>query len=266
MLSANGSRQKKSVATLPPGRRGRLPSEVRVAPALHPVGAGHFVSRLAPLAPLSWESMMPKLRLLSAVGEAPPAPDLPEADLYLRLVRGEPRAAVLAWRAYAVMVRGLVVRSLGPSSEVEDRVQDVFAVFFRKIATVKDPSALRAFLFGITIREIRSELRRRRVRRWLQLSATGEPVETAAVGDENARHAFEQLHKVLGALDTREHLAFVLRHFEGYELVEVAEALSCSLATVKRVLSAVETRVWSLAAQDPYLAPYLEPEITESRP
>jgi RNA polymerase sigma-70 factor (ECF subfamily) len=179
-------------------------------------------------------------------------------------VRGEPRAAVLAWRAYAVMVRGLVVRSLGPGAEVEDRVQDVFAVFFRKVATVKDPNALRSFLFGITLHEIRAELRRRRVRKWLQLSNTGEPIEAVAPSDEAARHAFDRLQRVLGSLNTKEHLAFVLRHFEGYELVEVAEALSCSLATVKRILSAVETRVWSLAAQDPYLAPYLEPEATES--
>jgi RNA polymerase sigma-70 factor (ECF subfamily) len=209
--------------------------------------------------------MVPKLRLLPAVGEAPPAPDLPDAELYHRLVCGEPRAAVLAWRAYAVMVRGLVVRALGPSGEVEDRVQDVFAVFFRKVASLKDPNALRSFLFGITIREIRTELRRRRVRRWVQLTSTGEPAETASAGDDNARHAFDRLHKVLESLDTRGHLAFVLRHFEGYELVEVAEALSCSLATVKRVLAAVETRVWSLAAQDPYLAPYLELEAAEGR-
>jgi RNA polymerase sigma-70 factor (ECF subfamily) len=208
--------------------------------------------------------MVPKLRILPPSGEARPAADPPDAEIYHRLVRGEPRAAVLAWRAYSVMVRGLVVRALGPNADVEDRVQDVFAVFFRKVATVKDPSALRSFLFGITLREIRSDLRRRRVRKWLQLSSTGEPVEAVAPGDETARHAFDRLHRVLGSLDTREHLAFVLRHFEGYELVEVAEALSCSLATVKRILSAVETRVWSLAAQDPYLAPYLETEATES--
>jgi RNA polymerase sigma-70 factor (ECF subfamily) len=206
--------------------------------------------------------MVPNLRLLPSVGAS--APETPDAELYHRLIRGEPRAAVLAWRAYAVMVRGLVVRSLGPSAEVEDRVQDVFAVFFRKIGTLKDPNALRSFLFGITIREIRTELRRRRVRKWLQLTSTGEPVETASSGDENARHAFERLHQVLASIDTRGQLAFTLRHFEGYELVEVAEALSCSLATVKRVLSAVETRVWSLAAQDPYLAPYLEPTAVES--
>jgi RNA polymerase sigma-70 factor, ECF subfamily len=208
--------------------------------------------------------MVPKLRLLSPAGEAPAVPDTPDAELYQRLVRGEPRAAVLAWRAYAVMVRGLVVRSLGPGAEVEDRVQDVFAVFFRKVSTVKDPNALRSFLFGITLREIQTELRRRRVRSWLKLTSTGEPVETVAPADENARHAFDRLQCVLQSLDTRGHLAFVLRHFEGYELVEVAEALSCSLATVKRVLAAVETRVWALAAQDPYLCPYLEPEATES--
>ena len=207
--------------------------------------------------------MVPKLRLLPASGEATPTSDTPDAELYHRLVRGEPRAAVLAWRAYSVMVRGLVVRALGPNADVEDRVQDVFAVFFRKIGALKDPNALRSFLFGITLREISTELRRRRVRKWMQLSRTGEPIETAATDDENARHAFERLHKALESLDTRGHLAFVLRHFEGYELVEVAEALSCSLATVKRVLSAVETRVWSLAAQDPYLAPYLETKAIE---
>jgi RNA polymerase sigma-70 factor (ECF subfamily) len=208
--------------------------------------------------------MVPKLRILPPNDEARPAADPPDAEIYHRLVRGEPRAAVLAWRAYAVMVRGLVVRALGPNADVEDRVQDVFAVFFRKVATVKDPNALRSFLFGITLREIQSDLRRRRVRKWLQLSSTGEPVEAVAPTDETARHAFDRLHRVLGSLSTREHLAFTLRHFEGYELVEVAEALSCSLATVKRILSAVETRVWSLAAQDPYLAPYLESEATES--
>lgn len=183
-----------------------------------------------------------------------------DAELARRLCRGDSRAALVVWRTYAVMVRGLVMRAVGPSGEVEDLVQDTFSVFFRKLPTLKDPSALRSFLIGITIREIRTELRRRRVRKWLQLTNTGELADYFASGDESARHAFARLYRVLESLDARGHLAFVLRHFEGYELSEVAEALACSLATVKRVLSAVETRVWALAAQDPYLAPYLEPK------
>ncbi len=209
--------------------------------------------------------MVTKLRLLPSTGEVSASPEMTDAELYDRLARGDARAPVLAWRAYSVMVRGLVVRAVGPHAEVEDLVQNVFVVFFRKIGSLKDPNALRSFLFGITLREIRTELRRRRVRKWLTLTHSGEPVEATTCGDENARHAFERLHRVLVGLDTRSHLAFVLRHFEGYELVEVAEALSCSLATVKRVLSAVESRVWSLAARDPYLAPYLEPQEVEGR-
>lgn len=205
--------------------------------------------------------MVPRLRLLAPQADAPaPADPSGDAELVHRLLGGDPRAAVLLWRSHSVMVRGLVVRALGPGAEIEDIVQDSFAIFFRKLPALKDRTAVRPFLFGITLREIKGELRRRRVRRWLQLTSTGELADYFAAGDENARHAFARLYRVLDSLDTREHLAFVLRHFEGYELTEVAEALSCSLATVKRVLSAVETRVWSLAAQDPYLAPYLEPK------
>jgi RNA polymerase sigma-70 factor (ECF subfamily) len=202
--------------------------------------------------------MAPRLRLLRPQPDAHVGVD-PSNDVELvhRLRGGDPRAAALLFRNHCVMVRGLVVRALGPGAEVEDLVQDVFAVLFRKVASLKDPAALRPFLFGITIREIRGELRRRRVRKWLEFTKTGEIGDHLAYGDDHARHAFSRLYRVLGSLDARGHLAFVLRHVEGYELTEVADALSCSLATVKRVLSAVENRVWSLAAADPYLAPYL---------
>jgi len=203
--------------------------------------------------------MIPKLRLLRLDRQAVPDADaVGDAELVQRLVQGDHRAAVLLWRAHAAMVRGLVTRMIGPTTEVEDLVQDAFAIFFRKVPTLKDTGALRSFLFGITIREVRGHLRRRRVREWLQLTSTGSLADVSTSGDANAQHAFAALYRALESLDARAHLAFVLRHVEGYELVEVAGALSCSLATVKRVLGAAETTVRSLAAEDPYLAPYLE--------
>jgi RNA polymerase sigma-70 factor, ECF subfamily len=204
--------------------------------------------------------MTPQLRLLRSDGDAAKsASAVSDEELVRRLVAGEDRAAVLVWRAYSTTVRGLVVRALGPTVDIEDLVQDVFSVFFRKVSSLKDPSALRPFLIGIAIREIRSELRRRKIRNWLQLTATGDLGEYFASGDENARHAFARFHRVLECLDARGHLAFVLRHVEGHELLEIAEALSCSLATVKRVLSAAEVKVREAAAKDPYLAAYIEP-------
>jgi len=213
---------------------------------------------------------MTRLRLLrpedsASPGAVPPSDDVPtDEELIHRLTRGDHRAAVLVWRAYSNMVRGLVVRSLGPGGEIEDLVQDAFSVFFRKVHTLKDPSSLRSFLYGITIREVRGELRRRRVRTWLQLTSTGELGDYFDAGDDNARHAFARLHRVLESLDTRGHLAFVLRHVEGCELVEVAASLSCSLATVKRVLASAEAKIRAVALEDPYLAPYLEPKAARS--
>src|SRR5689334_4469128 len=128
--------------------------------------------------------MVPRLRLLRPQADEPAAADpAGDAELVHRLRGGDPRAAVLVWRNHSVMVRGLVVRTIGPGAEVEDLVQDIFAVLFRKVNALQDPTALRSFLFGIALREIRGELRKRRVRRWLELSKTGELGDYFASGD-----------------------------------------------------------------------------------
>jgi RNA polymerase sigma-70 factor (ECF subfamily) len=51
------------------------------------------------------------------------------------------------------------------------------------------------------------------------------------------------LDAALARIDDRERIAWMLRHVEGLALEEVAEACSCSLATVKRRISAAEAVV-----------------------
>jgi RNA polymerase sigma-70 factor (ECF subfamily) len=48
----------------------------------------------------------------------------------------------------------------------------------------------------------------------------------------------------------------VLRHLEGYELAEIANALDCSLATVKRELASAHEEVLRNFTRDPVLARY----------
>ena len=50
----------------------------------------------------------------------------------------------------------------------------------------------------------------------------------------------------------------MLRHFEGYELTEVAAALEVSLATVKRRLASAQERFDAMASRDPLLKTYLD--------
>lgn len=131
--------------------------------------------------------------------------------------------------------------------------------FFQSVKDLRDPAAMRSFLIGITLRTAGSSLRRKRVRRWLHLTDTGSAPDVAgAPEDTDAKEALARLYGVLDKIDDQGRLAFVLRHFEGYELTEVAESLDCSLATIKRKLAKAQERVHAMLARDPVLARYID--------
>lgn len=172
--------------------------------------------------------------------------------------RRDPRAAALIWDRHAGAVRDLLFRTMGRDTEIEDLLQEVFIGFFRNVEGLRDPDALRPFLHGIAVRVVRSTLRKRRVRRFFHLTPTGEvPDVPSGRSEAGPRAALTRLHAILSELGARERLAFVLRHGEGYELTEAAEALGCSLATLKRALARADEHVQRRAATEPLLQPYI---------
>ncbi|HEY5241540.1 MAG TPA: sigma-70 family RNA polymerase sigma factor [Polyangiaceae bacterium] len=173
-----------------------------------------------------------------------------------RLARDrDSRAATLVWDRYSGVVRAVLFRSVGPSHDVEDLVQDVFIGFFKNVGTLRDPSSLRAFLVGIAVRTAHSALRKKRVRRWLHLSDDGTVPEVPSHdSDPRTREALRRLYSILDELPDRERLAFVLRYAEGHELTEAAAALDVSLATVKRMLQRAEAHVQKRAKDDDLLS------------
>lgn len=201
---------------------------------------------------------VPRTAAHTAVVEAMPLPDHDDAALLRALASSHPGAAKVIVARYGTLVRSLLRRTLGPGPEIEDRVQDTFLHLFRRAADVRDPSALSSFVVGVAMRVARSELRRRRLRRWLLLTDAGTLPEVAAphVSPET-RQAVAALYEVLDQLDAEARMAFVLRHVQGMELLDVAAALGCSLATVKRRIERAGKRVEVLARTRPALAPWL---------
>src|SRR5262245_20268607 len=118
---------------------------------------------------LSMTARDPRLAL---VGDQPDEP-IEDRILAIEAARGDPGAHARSWDRYSPLVRRILVRGLGPGCDVEDQVQEVFLRFYRNRALLRDPSALRSFLFGITLRVAASELRSRRVRSWLRLTRDG---------------------------------------------------------------------------------------------
>jgi RNA polymerase sigma-70 factor (ECF subfamily) len=188
------------------------------------------------------------------------AADLDDAALARAAADGQPGTAAAVWDRYGTKVQSLMRRLLGPGGDVEDHVQETFIQFFRDVKKLRDPAALRPFLFGIAVRVARSGLRRRRFRRWLSLTDDGVLPDEAAEGvDDAAREALARFYALLDKLDDKTRLLFVLRYVEGLELTETAEATGVSLATAKRHLAKATARIRAMAGNDPVLAAYLVP-------
>ncbi|MGH7438436.1 MAG: RNA polymerase sigma factor [Polyangiaceae bacterium] len=199
----------------------------------------------------------PVLRVVRAV-DSPQAED--DAALVRAVLAGDPAAPARVWDRHSSLVRRVLRRVVGPV-DVEDAMQDAFLRLFRDLGSLRDPSALRGFLLGIAFHVAKSELRRRRARRWLLLSDDGAVVEPEALAPDGrieSRAALLRLYQVLDRISDERRAVFVLRFVEGLELAELSEVLGCSLATTKRRVADAAARVSTLAAGDSLLAPYLQ--------
>jgi RNA polymerase sigma-70 factor (ECF subfamily) len=193
--------------------------------------------------------------------------DARDEDLVAACLRQQAGAQAALWDRYYPLVRRLVCRASGPGREVDDAIQEIFIRLFRKLPGLREPAALRAFVFSITVRVIKGEQRARWIRRWLGLSVDGETPDRAGDPvDLEAREALARFYAILDRLAPRHRTAFVLRHVEGLELTEVAAALEISLATIKRWLPRIARRVFSQAKGDPLLAPYLARGVLRAGP
>jgi RNA polymerase sigma-70 factor, ECF subfamily len=180
-----------------------------------------------------------------------------DAELGRALVAGHPDAPAIAWRRFLPMVRRMLRRTLGAKNDIEDVAQAVFLCFFRRVHSLRDPLALRAFVIGITLRVVHEEVRRRRrQRRDAQVQAYEDDTATVAA-DAVPKHAFNNLQRLVQRLKHRERAAFMLRFVEGLDAAEVAEALGVSEPTARRSFSRAHRLVMTWAQRDPFLVDYL---------
>jgi RNA polymerase sigma-70 factor (ECF subfamily) len=179
--------------------------------------------------------------------------------LVVALRRGDRAAKSALVARYGRYVEQILVRVLGFDEELPDLFHEVFLVALDSIDELRDPSALRLWLRGITIFTVRSFLRRRR--RWRWFAVPGEQsvpdVPATAVSPE-AREALVRTYRVLQKLRPDERIAFALRFIAEMELTEVAAACEVSLSTIKRRLGRAEKRFVLEAAKDPLIRDWLE--------
>ncbi len=188
-----------------------------------------------------------------------------DASLARALLQGLPGAAAATWERFYPLVHRTLARTLGSDDEVNDLVQDVFMRLFVRVRILRDPEALRSFIYSITVRVIRGELRRRWVRRIMKpMSEHAELRDNliAPVAPSEERDALVRFYRLLETLNGRERTAYVLRHLEEMNLEETAAALEVSLATVKRILARANALMNDVLRADPVLSGYFSDSIT----
>jgi len=176
---------------------------------------------------------------------------LTDAELVLALRADEPGAPAALWTRCSPAVGRLFAKTLGPCIEVEDLTQEVFLRVFVRLPSLRDPSALRAFVLSVAVNVLKWELRRRWVRRKVRLSGTGTLPDTESTSDDaEARQALQRCYGILDGLPTNERLAFVCRYMEEMTIDETAAALSVSVSTAKRWVSRGAGKVADHVARD----------------
>jgi RNA polymerase sigma-70 factor, ECF subfamily len=188
-----------------------------------------------------------------------PFESMGDAALVAALLNGSERAANVIWHRHAPAVRRTLGRSLGPDQEIEDLLQEVFMGFVKSAAKLEDPDNLRSYLVSIAFRRAAMEIRRRKVRRWVTLTSSGEvPDAVARQREPDEARALRALYQVLDTLSARDRLVFVARYIEGMQIDETAKSLKLSKATVWRIGTSTLKDVVTKAQQAPALAAYVE--------
>jgi len=172
-----------------------------------------------------------------------------DAELLDLAYRQAPQAAAKLYDRFSADVNRVIFRLLGPDSEHEDLVQDTFFRVFRNIRQARDPAKLGSWVVSVAVNVVLTELKKRKLRRWL-LAEKSKTDATDEYGDDHeARQLLRSVFGILDAMPAGERTLFALRYLDERTLNEVAELTGVSLPTAKRSLAKAEKRFETLAAR-----------------
>jgi RNA polymerase sigma-70 factor, ECF subfamily len=175
------------------------------------------------------------------------ADEMPDGALVQAARDGQAWAQEALFKRYVRVALGQAWRLI-PSEDPEDLAQDALVHALTHLEKLETPQAFAAWLSSIVVRLAMSRLRKKHLLSRLGLRKP-ERVDAEAMTtglSAEARVELGEVYAVISRLGAEERVALVLRRVEGLELKEVAQAMSLSLATVKRRLAVAEEHLAGL--------------------
>lgn len=154
-------------------------------------------------------------------------------------------------------IHALVFRLMGLDGEIDDVVHDVFVRALESLPALREPAALRSWLFGIAVRAVGIRFQKRRRQGWLRFMAPEDVPELTSMPVTELGEALREVYAILGGMAPEERIAFVLHRVEGVSLEDAAKAMGLSLATFRRRLARGEEKFFARAKGRPALEGWL---------
>ncbi|HET9083046.1 MAG TPA: sigma-70 family RNA polymerase sigma factor [Candidatus Limnocylindrales bacterium] len=157
-----------------------------------------------------------------------------------RAARGDEAAfATLVSEHHASMARVAFV-ICGDAETTRDAVQSAWAIAWRRIGSVRDPSQIRAWLVAVAANEARQAVRRQRRVRYVDVADAA-----SLVGDDDPadRITVVDLRRVLRGLNADDRALLALRYVAGLDSTEIAAHLGGSASGVRSRLARLLDRL-----------------------
>ena len=179
-----------------------------------------------------------------------------DTDLISRAAGGDASAFQALVERHRTMVYRVAYQFAGNHHDAEDIAQEVFIKVYRSLDQFRQDAQLTSWMYRIVMNACIDHRRRSR------------PGTNAAAGDEAeyrmlnapeetpgpeaqayAGELGEVLQLEIGRLPKGQRIVFVMRHYQGMKLCEIAEALGLAEGTVKRQLHAAVHRLREALSQ-----------------
>ncbi|HEY2509706.1 MAG TPA: RNA polymerase sigma factor [Polyangiaceae bacterium] len=185
-----------------------------------------------------------------------------QESLLTRAASGDRAAFREVYVRHRTDVARLVFRMLGPRSDVEDVIQEVFFQVFRSLKDFRGQSKFTTWLHRVTVNVV---LMHRRAAKSRPVFAD-EPIEDGRVNAEIAlpdedfarRERMRAFARLLDRLAEKKRVVFILHELEGLPPAEIAKIVGAPVLTVRTRLFYARRELESMLSEEPTLAGVLK--------
>lgn len=167
---------------------------------------------------------------------------LDDTELALKLKDGDEKAFDELVRRFQGRVYATAYRFMLNREDALDVAQDALVKVYRNIHAWQPTGGFLAWLLRLTSNQAIDSLRRRKRERHQHLdeaflgSSEHAPIEPTALSTEQqvrANEIDERIQAGLIVLSDMQRTVFMLRHYEGFQLADIAADLGCTVGSVK---------------------------------